>query len=201
MGGIGSGRRRHFSVGKSVEDYRSIDVRRWNREGLLSPGGVFSWNWACNGEVTGSIQVRVGLGYVILTYRFRSGGMEWHDTSNTIELDETSCHLGGTRRWFLCPGADCKRRVAILYGGAPFACRHCYQLTYTSQREHFSDRAVRRAGQIRNKLGWTPGLLNDLREGRPKGMHSQTYERLRAEYKECEQIFLADILQRFGIKL
>jgi hypothetical protein len=45
---------------------------------------------------------------------------------------------GSSERWqgpakkrldaaFICPAAGCGRRVAILYGGGNFACRHCYQ--------------------------------------------------------------------------
>jgi len=37
MGGIGSGRQRCWFAGNSTADYLSIDVRYWNREGLLTP--------------------------------------------------------------------------------------------------------------------------------------------------------------------
>jgi hypothetical protein len=34
--------------------------------------------------------------------------------------------------------AGCGQRVAILYGGDIFACRHCYQLAYPSAREELA---------------------------------------------------------------
>jgi len=37
MDGIGSGRQRCWFAGGSIDDYLSIDVRHWKREGLLTP--------------------------------------------------------------------------------------------------------------------------------------------------------------------
>ena len=44
-------------------------------------------------------------------------------------------------------------RVAILYGGGIFACRHCYGLNYDTQHEQAWDRALTRYQKIRVKLG------------------------------------------------
>jgi hypothetical protein len=92
---------------------------------------------------------------VTLLYRCRSGlGDEWEDVKETVPLAWTACNFGGERPWFFCPGAGCGRRVAILYGpGCYFLCRHCYDLTYLSQREDKKDRALRRAQKIRMRLG------------------------------------------------
>ena len=79
MGGIGSGRRWHYGAKDTTIDFRAIDVRRWARDGLLSPGQVFGWNWSRHGEVVASIQVKTEPGRVILTYRHRSGGDDWQD--------------------------------------------------------------------------------------------------------------------------
>ena len=67
-------------------------------------------------------------------------------------------HLGGRRAWFLCPAKGCGRRVAILFGGSIFACRHCHKLAYECQREPDDDRAARRADTIRRRLGWGAGI-------------------------------------------
>ena len=179
MGGMGSGRHWYWGAKDSTDDYRSIDVRSWKRDGLLTPHQSFGWQWSRHGEVVASIRVRTEANRVILTYRHRSGGGDWKDESYPVNLDWTACNLGGRRPWFLCPARGCGRRVALLYDGGIFACRHCYQLAYLSQRETVGDRARRKAERIRYKLGWKPGILNGY-SWKPKGMHWQTFERLTA---------------------
>ena len=61
---------------------------------------------------------------MILNYRAKENG-ERRDFDYLVFLSWTLCQYGGARPWFLCP--SCRRRVAILYGGAVFACRHCYR--------------------------------------------------------------------------
>ncbi len=60
MGGWGSGRGQ--SGRDTTSDYRALDVRRLQRDGLLTPGRSFGWNWTRDGETVASIQVssRVG---------------------------------------------------------------------------------------------------------------------------------------------
>jgi len=187
MGGLGSGRHWHYGAKDTTCDYRSIDVRHWNREGLLVPGSAFGWQWSRNGEVVASIQIRAESGRVILTYRHRQNGGEWKDECYPVQLDWTPCNFGGERPWFLCPAVGCGKRVAILYGGSIFACRHCHQLAYPSQRECAYDRTARQADKIRKKLGWEPGILNGRGWKKPKGMHWRTFERLTAKHNAFEQ--------------
>lgn len=199
MGGMGSGRRWHYNTNDTTDDYRAIDVRRWQRDGLLTPGHVFGWQWSRNGEVVASIQVRVETDYLYLIYRHRSGSTEWTDQNYPVRLDWTPCNLGGQRPWFRCPAHGCRRRVAILYGGGIFACRNCYKLAYPSQRETWDGRARLRADRIRARLGWEPGILNG--EGlKPKGMHWHTFMRLFAEYNANLEQSLAGMALRFGFK-
>lgn len=199
MGGMGSGRRWYYGANNTTSDYRSLDVRRWQRDGLLTPGRAFGWQWSRDGEVVASIQVRVETGRVYLIYRQRSGG-DWKDENYPVWLDWTPCNLGGQRPWFRCPARGCGRRVAILYGGGIFACRHCYRLAYPSQRETWDDRATRRADRIRARLGWEPGILNG--EGlKPKGMHWRTFDKLVAEYDGHVAKSFSGMALRFGIKL
>lgn len=200
MGGRGSGRRWHFGANDTTGDYRSIDVRRWQRDGLLTPGHSFGWQWSRDGDVVASIRAHTGQGCVHLSYRHRSAGGEWKDESYPVWLDWTDCNLGGKRPWFLCPARGCGRRVAILYGGGIFACRHCYRLAYPCQRETPDDRAARRADRIRARLGWEPGILNG--EGlKPKGMHWRKYLTLVAEQDMHAARSCAIMAQRFGFDL
>jgi len=87
--------------------------------------------------------------------------------------------------------------VAILYSGGIFACRHCYQLAYSSQREPYDDRAARKANRIRDKLGWEPGILNS-KGWKPKGRHLDTFERMIAQHDAFVQITLAGMAARLG---
>ena len=105
----------------------------------------------------------------------------------------TACNFGGERPWFVCPGATCGRRVAVLYGpGKYFLCGHCYELRYESQREDKKDRALRRAQKIRMRLGGSANMLEPFPE-RPKGMHHDTYMRLFWEHDEAHREHLAGL--------
>ena len=197
MGGIGSGRRSQ-SGKDATDDYRALDVRRWQRDGYLTLGRAFSWQWMRNGEMVASIQVRTESDRVILSYRQRIGGGEWKDERYPVRLSWSPCTYGGQRAWFLCPAAGCGQRVAILYGGGIFACRHCYRLAYPSQRETADDRALRRADRIRARLGWAPGILNGD-GGKPKWMRWRTFQRLSAKHEAFVGASLAGLAQRLGI--
>jgi hypothetical protein len=196
MGGFGSGRGQR---GKdTTSDYRALDVRRFQRDGLLTPGRSFGWNWTRDGETVASIQVRAESDRIILNYRHKTGGSDWQSMDYPVRLEWMGCTLGGQRAWFRCPASGCGRRVALLYiGGAGiFACRSCYKLAYASQRENRDDRATRRAEKIRERLGWVAGILNG--EGdRPKGMHWPTFERLHAEHNDFVNVSLAEMMRKF----
>ena len=195
MGGMNSGRR--DQGGKDTTgDCKSLDVRYLQRDGLLTAGRSFSLNWTRNGEKVASIQVRTEADRVSLDYRHQRGGGEWKSQNYPVRLEWTPCNYGGARAWFICPAQGCGRRVAKLYlGGAIFACRHCYRLAYSSQRESTDDRATRRADKIRDRLKWEPGILNG--HGiKPKGMHSHTYQRLTIKHDAHVGISLNIMQQR-----
>lgn len=182
MGGIGSGRRWHYGAKNTVEDHRCLDINRWLQEKVLHDGNIFNWGWYRNEEKVASIWVTVKPFYVVLDYQHRSGQADWKRANYRVYLSTTDCHFGGKRYWFLCPAQGCGRRVAKLYVGGIFACRHCYALAYESQREKAYDRLARRANKIRRKLDWKPGILNGRGWHKPKGMHWETFSRLVAEH-------------------
>jgi hypothetical protein len=191
MVGEGSGNWYRFDKKTTTGECQSVDVRNLHREGLLEPGHWFSLRWSRADRETGSIRGAV-LGDekaegVILTYRHRSSpGREWEDVREPVALAWTACNFGGERPWFICPGAGCSRRVAILYGpGRYFLCRHCYDLAYQSQRDNAMDRALHKAQSIRERLGGSANMMEPFPE-KPKGMHWRTYERLWWEHHEAE---------------
>jgi len=197
MGGCGSGR----SGGKSTTDgMKALDVRKLKRWGSLTPGRSFTVTWSSRGKETGNINGRAETDRVILSYQTRSAGGEWRAMEYPVYLEWTTMHLGGLRPWFLCPALGCGRRVAILYGGAVFACRHCHRLAYACQRETGDGRAILRADAIRERLKWVPGIANG-NGGKPKGMHWKTYYRLRAAHDGFVHSSLMGSAQRFGFTM
>lgn len=197
MGAIGSGRRYWQGAHSTVEDFRSLDVRRLQRDGLLVPGIVFNWQWISRDTVVASINVTVQTTCVYLAYRHQSSG-RWKNENYAVALEWTRCNLGGQRPWFRCPALGCGRRVAILYGGAIFACRRCHRLAYPSQRESWDDRAARRADRIRARLGWKPGILNG-KDVKPRGMHWRTFLRLTARHDALATQALRAMAQQLGM--
>jgi hypothetical protein len=191
MGDEGSGNWYRFDKKTTIAECHSVDVRYLHREGLLKPGRWFSLRWSRADRETGSIRGVVEGAerpeQVILLYRYRGGlGGEWEDVQERVSLDWTACNFGGERPWFMCPGTGCGRRVAILYGpGKYFLCRHCYDLVYESQRENEMNRALRRAQTIRERLRGSANMTKPFPE-KPKGMHHETYWRLREEHDEAE---------------
>ena len=179
MGGYGSGKQFGASC---IEDHLAVDVRQWQREGLLMDGSNFNSTWSRAGKEIGNMGVRTENGQVILSYSWQKNDGETGTLDYPVVLQTTFCHYGGVRYWFICPAVGCGKRVAKLYLGQKyFACRHCCRLVYKSQRETKSDRGYRGAGKIRNKLAWPPGIINPPGD-KPKGMHWKTYYRLLAKH-------------------
>lgn len=198
MGGYGSGRR-YLSWAKSTTtDYRVIDVGRLSRDGLLKPGLIYSWQWLENGKAVADVRITTEVGRIVLAYRARSVGDDWQDMHYPVYLDYTACNYGGRRVWFRCPAMGCGRRVAKLYGGKIFACRHCHNLAYDCQREQGQDRLIRKLDKLRDRLSWQPGFLNG-KEARPKGMRQRTYSRLCEQYEAVEGICLLEVSRNLGL--
>jgi hypothetical protein len=175
-------------MGKSTtEDYLSIDIRKWERKGVLS-GSTWGWRWM-NGETTvAAIRVEAHLSHVVLRYRCRSRqpSGEWETIEDRISLDWTSA-FGRERPWFLCP--DCDRRVAILYFDKYFRCRRCLQLVYRSQQVSPLDRPWNRIQRNRIKLG---GSLAGPFPPKPQYMRWKEYFRLMEEDKKVLSQYLEE---------
>jgi hypothetical protein len=197
MGGMGSGRR--YQGGKSTtSDYRRIDIRQLQRGGHLVPGYSLTWRWSRKDKTLATIQIMVEADRLILKYNQRVNGGEWEAKEYPVYLEWTGCNQGGKRAWFLCPANGCGRRVAILYSGQVFACRHCLKLAYESQRENAEDQMTRRANKIRARLKWEAGILNG-NGWKPKGMHWRTYQQLTAQYDQLVGGILQSLSKRLGL--
>ena len=170
----------------TTDDFSRIDVRYLSRNCYLLPGRSSTLRWTRNGNDAGSVGIRSTLNSVVLSYRRRfPGSEEWKSEEYPVYLEWTPCNYGGKRPWFLCPARGCGRRVAVLYGGGIFACRHCHRLAYESQREQRHQRALSLAQAIRRRLGGTANMFEPF-PAKPKGMHWRTYERLADKARENE---------------
>ena len=171
MGGYGSGRgprgRHHAMVG----DGPALDVRAVQRAGLLAPEACarLSWHDSLGRTIASIICLGLpdGLGIAF--------SVDGKKVLMTLYLTTTPCHLGGFRHWFTCPGDDCGQRAAILYlhSGVPL-CRRCSHLTYDSQFQDQTMRALAKVQRIETRWGIGPARL----PLRPTGMHWNKYERL-----------------------
>ena len=93
-------------------------------------------------------------------------------SAKTVQIAWTACPFGGKRPWLMCP--QCQHRIGrVFIINQEFLCRRCGQLSYQSEYEPHWARPLLRAQRIRERWG---GL-----ESRPKGMHRQRYDRIRAK--------------------
>jgi hypothetical protein len=173
-------------------DLRRFAVHEIAAYGLKLRGASFGWHWSRDRKTQASIGASVHGGEcgatLVLNYTLNGSPM-----TQRIRLAASPCQFGGVRWLAICPNTG--RRVAHLYIGASGAfSRHAYRLAFNSQRECPLDRSLRRRDKALAKLnadspmGW----------GRPKGMHSQTYERLMQKVFQEEEFFDVAIQARFG---
>lgn len=154
-----------------MEDLLDLDIRRVIRAvGDFKVGKAFGWQWWRGDRLRAAVTIRCEEGGVRLLRN-----VDGARAITVVPIVTTPCHLGGHRAWWSCP--ECRRRVAVLYAGQTFACRHCHQLAYSSQLETRGDRAIRQAERVRRRLGWVPGIAHGAGP-RPKGMHDATFRRL-----------------------
>ena len=183
-----------------MEACRSLDVNRLHRDGCLRPGWSGSVSWHQDEKRVAWIRMRAEQHCLVLNYRFRRNDEDWQEVAELISIVRVSCRYGGSRPYFICPGVvkgvPCRRRVAKLYGpGRYFLCRHCYRLSYASQSEDAMDRARRRVGKIRIRLGGRSDMP-EFTPPRPKGMWHSTYERLSEKASDAEMVADAAFEQR-----
>ncbi|HOX30531.1 MAG TPA: hypothetical protein P5080_05070 [Candidatus Paceibacterota bacterium] len=135
---------RYYSSTKPEADYlKKIDISWLKQQGLLQRwhSSTISWTNGFTGDKS-SIGIEVALldddKYARIHYTQTEQNGEKRDFDYRIPITSTPCNYGGQRYWFACPwyknGVYCGRRVRTLYkAGDYFACRHCYNLTYSER--------------------------------------------------------------------
>ena len=193
MGGFGSGRRQRYQR-RTTEGYLALDLGVLRRRGLLQPGRSAAIAWSRGGVRVGAVTVRAASASLHLSYQLVAGEGSAVAVDEVVNLRSTETSLGGTRRWFECPG--CNRRSRILYGPR-FRCRLCHGLTYESQFESRGQRANGRARKIRRRLGGSDDLMDEF-PPRPRGMHWATYRRLETMAAAADERWEAAVMTLVG---
>jgi hypothetical protein len=103
-----------------------------------------------------------------------------------VAVEWTSCGFGGFRTWVRCSG--CGRRVGVLYRRRSiWRCRDCHDLVYATTRLPRVARLVRRAVNLRARLGLPAGVLTPLTElDRPARMWRRRFVRVLVQVEEVE---------------
>ena len=197
MGGSGSGNWYRWDSKSTTESQHRIDIRWLKNQEYLRSENIGFLSWSRGKKQTGSIGYRMESDRMVLSYRHRPRGGEWENVEQVVLFDLTPCNFGGHRTWLLCP--RCWQRVAVLYGaGKYFWCRHCYNLTYSSQQESRADRLMRKARKIRARLGASNSFMEPILF-KPKNMHQKTFDRLRKEADNASNLSMVIMGQRLRI--
>jgi len=199
MGGWGSGRY-EYATTPTVEECRSMDIDELIEatEHPDASGYIYwgdredpdSWlSWTADGAADLDDETRVGA--LRFSYTLRDPRTdESESVEYTVPLDYTECNFGGVRPWFRCP--KCRERRRKLYlppngGGGRYLCRECYDLGYRSSRTSGDDL---KQAELRYRRAFAKADAENRRPhpngtpylpDRPKGMHQDTFERLKWE--------------------
>ena len=157
MGGYGSGRRLCGFTKVTVEDSLAISAYYMQKHHLFKPFyyGSLTWKYQ-NGVKSASVSFEIDrYGETLILKYTKTKHQETVCIENNIQLTQGPVGFGCIRYYFLCP--NCGRRYSKLYlppGATRFACRKCYDLTYTScQESHKFDGLFRDIG---NDVGMSP---------------------------------------------
>jgi hypothetical protein len=181
MGGIGSGTR--WSTTTKLEETKRIDIRWLKQNNKLKPYSHGRLSWNCGGAESGSIQYEMYPSEMVLKYRHKSyHDDDWTSVKQQVQLVETACHLGGTRKWFACP--RCFRRAAVLYSNSVnFECRTCTGLNYSSQSEDHIQRLARKRDKLAVRI-----FMDEDSYAKRKGMHTKKFDQLFDEWLVIDEM-------------
>lgn len=133
-----------------------------------------------------------------ITFYYKFNGKDVEPYS--AQLMTTAQPLGGVRYWWQCP--RCYRRVAHLYGGRLFLCRHCHKLTYAivQERRDLLGTIDVRLRQLHRRLNGEGNFLH--LPNKPKWMRWRTYSDLADEYQELfrlrDNVWIVEVCKALG---
>jgi len=109
--------------------------------------------------------------------------VDHHDRAQVFGIEWIRTGLGAPRAIFVCSCGHGAARLFARYG--TYACRHCHQALYASQKYDQSGRKRLAACKLRLELGGWP----DIREPLPtknKWKHKKRYQRMRNQIQALE---------------
>jgi hypothetical protein len=176
----------------TCESCKSIDVRRWHREGLLDPGRSFSVHWTHGGEPAGNIDFEGsrassylafdGAGIATRIGNPRSSGYPLNGRRAISVAGGPGLHVPSIAGGGIAAGASRNSMPAILCSPAAIA---TVSLMRASRKARKCE-ACRKRRKIRERLGGSPNLLEPFPD-KPPGMHWRTYNRLKERAEQAEQ--------------
>lgn len=198
MGGSGSGR--PYETVK-LDQGLKLKIDWLMRNNFIEKGlwraGTLSWSCVHTREPSSKISYQANLIdaddlWIRLIYTNTNYLGERRDIDYKIRIVTTQPHYGGHRYWFLCPHTG--KRCGVLYSmaGRPyFTSRHAHKLKYQSQSRSHMQRVGDKMHSLRAKI----------EDGKPKGMHWKTYDRLCDELEDLEYTFLMPLVEKLQRKV
>ena len=120
----------------------ALDVNYLARNDYLDEGNWHRLYWKQYGQTQVNALI-ISKGHCI--------DISFDSFKQSIALTETPCHLGGARRWLVCP--ICFGRMGVLYlRSRRFACRKCQRIAYQSQSGDAQDRVVWKYHTLHDKV-------------------------------------------------
>ena len=189
MGGPGSGRSKSLAVNYVVEGCLLLDVHDLVRRGVIQRGALAAGGLTLRGPrhvAGGSFRSDARRDMELEIEVFKTAVFPASETRITIRF--VPSNIGGLRGQLVCPTLT--KAVDKLYlppGARGFASRDVYRLGYAARGldRHARERA--RASKLRRQLGTRVAEPPSPHIPKPRGMHSDTYSRLRACLHATEQ--------------
>ncbi|MBU4567321.1 MAG: hypothetical protein KKE29_21595 [Proteobacteria bacterium] len=148
MGGYGSGQYQTTNRKTITEECLVLDINALAHAGAFkqSCAGMINWTILSTEEVV--LEMQLSTYDIQPMTEPRSRGISLWSTGRgsrankpsgklSIPVTTVRPYFGGERFYFTCPSDDCGRRASKLYlppNESRFACRHCHNLGYQSQR-------------------------------------------------------------------
>jgi hypothetical protein len=135
---------------------------------------------------------------IVLEFHSRSDGGEWQEIRQDVLIEWTACNYGGGRPWFRCPSATGAALFCIQALLSSSAGSAAASPTRRRTRTRKTDCSLR-PSTLRERLGQTEGGIVAPFPPKPKGMHWDTYCRLKWKGICLENIQWKAAAERFGL--